>query len=983
MTPEQFILKWRDNKRKESAASKQHFLELCEVLEVPKPGDLGTPKNAYDFECIVTKSSGGKGYADVWKAGCFIWEYKGDRKSLTAAYSQIKDYAADLDNPPLLIVSDMSEIRIHTNFTNTPSVTHVIKLPDLISVEARRKLRYAFLRPEKLRPDETAESVTADAAATIGALATRLRAEGHDPRPVAHFLNKLVFCMFAQDIGLLPGYLFTEIMEESSKNSELFVPMISTLFAAMGHPNGLFGTTRIPWFNGGLFDDEEVLSLGHYELNDLLAAAQLDWSLVEPSIFGALFERGLDPAKRMEMASLFDARSGKIQVSATRDLFDSGSDKGIGIHYTDTEKIMRIIEPVVLRPLGLEWQDAKSRISNQLERSAQAKSETDRSRGLAEAHDIWLTFRWRLSEYRVLDPACGSGNFLYLALLHLKDFELLVQKEGRELGMPDVEQGITPDNLMGIEINPYAAELAQVTIWIGEIQWQLENGFTIDRVPILDSLPSIQCRDALLNPDGGETPWPVTDAIIGNPPFLGSKRLVSKLRAEYVERIFAAYKGRVPAAADLVCYWIVKAGEALRSDRAAHVGLVATNSIRSGISRQSVKSAIRDLVIYDAWASEPWVVDGAAVRVSMISFSKSGQVPGGTRHLGGKPVDLIYPNLRAGDHEADVDITRAKRLRENKNISFMGITKTGPFDVDGELARRWLRLPLNPNGRPNAEILRPTVNGRDLVGRARDRWIIDFTGMEERDACQFEAPFEYALRTVRPLREKNRQSRNRENWWQFERPRPAMWQSIGERSRYIGTSMVSKHRLFRWLESSVVPQNLVIVIARDDDTTMGILQSSFHRIWALRLGSSLEDRPRYTPSTVFETFPFPPGLTPDRPAHAYAKNPKAMAIADAMRELDMKRENWLLPSDMIERVPEIVEGYPDRVVPQSRRAGEELKQRFLTNLYNKFPTWLENAHNDLDQAVADAYGWRADVSEAETLAHLLALNEKRAAAEAE
>ena len=664
MEPEEFIERWRDNTRKESAASKQHFLELCGVLEVPQPGDPGFANEDYDFERSVKKTGGGKGFADVWKRDCFVWEYKGDRKSLVAAYAQAKEYASDLDNPPLLIVSDMSEIRIHTNFTNTPSVTHTIKLPDLNSVEARRDLRYAFLDPERLRPVETPETVTQDAAASVGALATKLRADGYDSRRVAHFLNKLVFCMFAEDIDLLPGYVFTEVMEECSKKSDLFEPMVTSLFRAMKEKDGLFGATAIPWFNGGLFDDDDVLPLGFYEINDLLAAAQLDWSAVEPSIFGTLFEKGLDPARRKEMASLFDARAGAIETSVTRDLFDSSSDKGVGIHYTDADKIMKIVEPVVLRPLRLEWEEAKKKIAALRAKKDEARSGGAKTRAENEARGIWHDFRDRLGKYRVLDPACGSGNFLYLALIHLKNFDLAVLNEGSAMGLPPDNQRITPDTVMGIEINPYAAELAQVTLWIGEIQWQLENGFGVSRRPILDSLPNIQCRDALINMNGTETQWPNADVILGKPPFLGGKLLITELGEEYVGKIFTAYKGRVPAEADLVCYWFVKAGELTQLKNAELVGLVSTNSIRGGANRRALQTSTQELTIFDAWSDEPWVIDGASVRVSLVCFARPNEKATTTIHLDGEVVEEIFADLTARCGRAGVNLTSAVSLLE-------------------------------------------------------------------------------------------------------------------------------------------------------------------------------------------------------------------------------------------------------------------------------------------------------------------------------
>jgi hypothetical protein len=380
---------------------------------------------------------------------------KGPKKNLTAAYAQLKEYSDALENPPLLIVSDMSEIRVHTNFTNSIAVQHTIALPDLISVEARQRLRWCFTDPEKLRPNVTRESVTREAAKTFGTIANKLRNQGYEPRRVAHFLNRLVFCLFAEDIGLLPKRLFADILEESVKSSEGFQSMLGDLFRSMKDRGGRFGTVSVPWFNGGLFDDDDVLPLGWQEIRDLFDASQLDWSAIEPSIFGTMLEAGLDPDKRELMASLFDP--------ATRPAKKAGAaDKGVGIHYTDPATIMKLIDPVVVAPLRQAWEDAKSQIQNYRAKRDRTKFGAAQTTAENKARAVWTDFRERLEAFRVLDPACGSGNFLYLALIHLKNFDLEVINEGLRMGLPLDRQRVTPHAVMGIETNPYAAELAPI-----------------------------------------------------------------------------------------------------------------------------------------------------------------------------------------------------------------------------------------------------------------------------------------------------------------------------------------------------------------------------------------------------------------------------------------------------------------------------------------------------------------------------------------
>lgn len=521
MTPEAFKEKWQAAAQSETAGAQEHFIDLCRLLEVPTPTEADPSRTWYRFEKNVLKLDGRPGRADVWRKSCFAWEYKGNKKNLTTAYSQLKEYADALENPPLLIVSDMREIRIHTNFTNTIAQTSVFQLPDLNAFEVRQKLRWAFTDPERLRPELTREKVTAAAATAFGQIAQNLIAQGHDRQRVAHFLNKLVFCLFAQDVELLPDYIFSSILDEGIKQPDDFADMLRQLFGLMSSRGGRFGTTFIPWFDGGLFDDDDVLPLHLFEIKEVAAAARLDWSAIEPSIFGTLFERGLDPQKRKQMASLFDPVSADRPSAAPS---TGKADKGVGIHYTDPATIMKIIEPVVLRPLRREWEDVKAKVTAAQTKANAAGSDAARTRHRNVARETYLEFRQRLGRFRVLDPACGSGNFLYLALWHLKDFDLAVMSQGKSLGLPQDDQRVVPQAMFGIEINPYAAELARVTIWIGELQWQLRNGFGIHRSPILGALPGIECRDALLNPDDTEAEWPPADAIVGNPPFLGDKK---------------------------------------------------------------------------------------------------------------------------------------------------------------------------------------------------------------------------------------------------------------------------------------------------------------------------------------------------------------------------------------------------------------------------------------------------------------------------
>ena len=947
MNAQGFIAKWRASELKESSAAHEHFIDLCRLLGEPTPAQDDPSGTRYCFERGARKDTGGRGWADVWKRHCFAWEYKGKHKDLNAAFNQLRQYALALENPPLLIVSDMARFRIYTNWTNSVSVVHEFALEDLADAAVRDKLKWAMSDPERLRPGESRQALTERAATAFAALAQALRARDHDPQQVAHFVNRLVFCMFAEDVGLLPNDMFTRMLDHSRRRPQDFAAMARELFGAMS-AGGRVGFETVAWFNGGLFDSDDALALTREEIETTLKAAALDWSEIDPSILGTLFERGLDPAKRSQL----------------------------GAHYTDRDKIMQIIEPVVTRPWLKEWEKARAEIALRLERADVASASATRTRQRGQAERTLRDFLEKLRAFTILDPACGSGNFLYLALHALKDLEHRVQLEAESMGLQRAFPAVGPANVKGIEINPYAAELARVSVWIGEIQWMRRNGFSGARDPILDPLDTIECRDAILNPDGSEPDWPAADVVIGNPPFLGGKLLRSSLGGAYVESLQRLFGPRIHGEADLVCHWFDKAQRLVADGKIARAGLVATNSIRGGRNRSVLDQIDEQGTIYDAWSDEPWVVDGAAVRVSLVCFS--GREDGYQNFLDGLNVAGISADLTSGT----ADITKAKSLPRNLKIAFMGDIKNGPFDIPGDLAREWLRRPANPNGRPNSDVLRPWVNGMDLTRRSSGKWIVDFgPSMDKPQAALYEVPFQHAMEKVKPARQGNRNKKVRESWWRHEAPRPVMWKVLCGLTRYIATPRVAKYRLFVWCDARVCPDCQLIVIARDDDTTFGILHSRFHESWSLRLCTWLGkgNDPRYTPTTTFQTFPFPQGLSPDIPAADYAKEAHAVAIAAAARRLVELRDRWLNPPEWVEWVDEPVPGYPKRPVPRDETAAKELKKRTLTNLYNARPQWLADAHAALDAAVAAAYGWDADISEEDALAALLALNlaEKR------
>ena len=924
LTPQQFVAKWRHNTRKERSAAQEHFIDLCRLVGHPTPGEAATSES-YDFEAGAAKQRGGSGWADVWKRGYFAWEYKGPHADLARAYQQLLQYREALENPPLLVVSDLDLIEIHTNFTNTVKQVYRLTLDDLLTPAGQERLRAVFTDPEALRAQQTTQQVTEAAAREFARLADLLRRWKEDPHRAAHFLIRLLFCLFAEDIGLLPRGLFSRLIQGTHMRPAAFVQQLSQLFAAMS-TGGFFGAEEIAYFNGRLFDDAVVLELDSDGLDILARASRLDWSSIEPSIFGTLFERSLDPDKRAQL----------------------------GAHYTSRDDILLIVEPVLMAPLRRRWAEIQQQARALAARRDAAANASQRTRLDNELRALLTGFAHELSQVRVLDPACGSGNFLYVALKQLLDLEKAVITEAADLQLPTFFPTVGPEQLRGIEVNDYAHELAQVTVWIGYIQWLRDNGFGQPSQPILKPLDTIQHMDAVLAFDASGQPvdphWPEADVIIGNPPFLGGSKLRRGLGDSYAELLWRLYEGRVPNGADLVTYWFERTRTLIESHKVQRAGLLATNSIRGGSNRKVLERIKETGDIFMAWSDRAWVLDGAAVRVSMIGFDGGKEQ---VRSLDGMLITTINPDLTG-----TTNLSTARHLTENEQLCFRSDEKGGPFDIDAELAARMIGAPTNPNGRPNSDVVRPYVNGLDVTRRPRNVWVIDFgADMSEGDAAMYELPFEHVRRYVKPLRALVRSPKEQQYWWLHRRPAPDMRAAVANLPRYIATPAVAKHRLFVWLDGKTIPDHQLYIIAREDDYFFGVLHSKLHELWALRLGTYLGvgNDPRYTPTTTFETFPFP-----WPPSRELADDPRVAAIAAAARALVEKRDRWLNPDGA---------------------DAAELKKRTLTNLYNQRPTWLDLAHRQLDHAVLDAYGWPHDLPDHEILARLLALNLERAAAQ--
>ncbi len=950
MTPKQFIEKWKDNPLKERASYQLHFIDLCALVGVPTPSPATA--ETYCFERGATRTGAGQGWADVWKQNHFGFEYKATRSNLGAALKQLMTYALALDNPPLLVVCDTNIIEIHTHFTNAPSEVHTIGLEDIGEPANLEKLRWLFTNPDKFHPKRTITQITEEAAGKFAALAQSLNARGHAPQTVAHFLNQCLFCLFAEDAELLPGKLFERLLDKSQTDPAKLSTRLEELFNAM-RKGGDFALEDIYWFNGGLFEKIEILPLDTSEIKILHEAAKLDWSDIEPSIFGTLFERGLDPLKRSQL----------------------------GAHYTDAQSIMRIIKPVIVEPLAKEWETARIEIA---EKIAKRKKSGDKAERDAQA--VFLTFLEKLKAFKVLDPACGSGNFLYLALRALKDLEHRANLDAEALGLHrQISIECSPTNVLGIEINTYAAELARVTVWIGEIQWMLKNGYPIRKNPILQPLDHIENRDAILNADGSEAQWPAVNVIIGNPPFLGDKKMRSELGDEYTEALRKCYADRVPGGADLVTYWFEKSRAQIEAGNCQLAGLVATQSVRKGLNQKVLARICDTTRIFNAWSDEEWINEGAAVRVSLVCFGSLSlweRAEGEGAVLDGKAVENIHADLTAAE---GLNLTSAKPLDENTKVAFIGTQKNGPFDIPGDMARQWLKQP-NPNRQSNSDVVRPWLNGMDITRRTSDTWIVDFgVEMTEQEVARYELPYLYGIQHIKPLRTGKREERANEKWWLHQRPRPDLRAALAPLKRYIATPRVAKHRVFVWLDVSVLPDSRLCAIAREDDVVFGVLCSHIHEIWALANASmhGVGNDPTYNAKSCFETFPFPEGLTPNLDPADYT-NPSSAEIAIAAQELNKLRETWLNPlewTDWVRTPEEEKAGYPLRPIAKPVHEAD-LKKRTLTNLYNARPAWLDNAHKALDAAVAKAYSWddyTPEMPDEEILRRLLALNLARSA----
>jgi hypothetical protein len=1037
-----FIDRWKRSGAAERANYQLFLSELCDLLGVPGP-EPTTPddsENAYVFERSVTfhhsDGSTSMGRIDLYKRGCFVLEAKQgvEKREQEAALSeaskaktksikkgtaqrgsgawdeamlkargQAEQYARALPasegRPPLLIVVDVGHsIELYSEFTCTGGAyvpypdprSYRILLDRLDDPEVQKNLALAWTDPKALDPSRRSARVTREIAQSLGRLAQSLESAGHSAEAVATFLMRALFTMFAEDVELLPKDSFINLLKSLNGDHEKFVPMIEELWGRM--KTGGFSTVlreKVLRFNGGLFDDATALPLNDDQFNLLIEAAKSDWRDVEPAIFGTLLERALNPIERHRL----------------------------GAHYTPRAYVERLVVPTIVEPLRAEW-DAVKAAAVTLDRQGKQK----------EAAAEVQRFHRRLCEIRVLDPACGSGNFLYVTLEHLKRLEGEVYNALDRLGHEQAAlemAGFTvdPHQLLGIEVNPRAAAIAELVLWIGYLQWHFRTrGKVTPPEPIIKAFHNIVCRDAVLAWDrtepvlddkgkavtrwdgrtmkkhpvtGEEVPdetarvpvakyinarpakWPEADFIVGNPPFIGTAKMRDALGDGYTEAVRAAHS-EVGESSDFVMYWWNIAAHLVRGGRVQRFGFITTNSLRQTFNRRVLEphlTAKDPLSLTFAIPDHPWVdsADGAAVRIAMTT-ARAGRHEGELKHVTKEmphpdgEIEVVLAGQRGLIH-ADLtvgsNVAAAEPLSANEGLSCPGVKLHGAgFIVTPDEAKN-LGLGRIVGLEKHIRLYR---NGRDLTATSRDVMVIDLFGLTAEEVRRrFPEVFQWVFDRVKPERDAKSGTPDGAGyakfWWLFGKPRPQLREMLARLPRYIATVETMKHRLFVFLDASILPDNRLIIFAFNDAYDLGILSSRIHVVWALATGATLEDRPVYTKTACFEKFPFPT-----------ATDAQHVRIRELAESLDGHRKRQLTqhPKLTLTDIYNVLE---------KLRTGASLNAEEQLTHEEGLVSVLRQLHDDLDAAVAAAYGLTVTATDEEILAFLCALNVQRAADE--
>ncbi len=1012
-----FIARWTASGAAERANYQLFLSELCDALDLPRPDPTVDDEthNAYVFEKTVPLPHGTAGRIDLYRRGGFVLEAKqgSDRVDAPPALSQqveqqrrqrrrgtatrgtaawdtamerarqqAQNYARNLPadevrdgRPPFLLVVDVGQsIALYSEFSRSGGTyipfpdpaSYRLALADLLDDEKRDLLRAVWLDPMSLDPSRRSARVTRDIADRLARLARSLEG-AHPAEDVAHFLMRCLFTMFAEDVGLLPNRAFTQLLADSRLNVASFPPLVEELWRTMAH-GGFSVALRlsVPHFDGGLFEDATALPLSVDQLQLLIEAAQADWRDVEPAIFGTLLVRALDPAERHKL----------------------------GAHFTPRAYVERLVLPTIIEPLRNEWDAVKA--------AALLLAEQGKA---AEALTQVEAFQRRLASVRILDPACGSGNFLYVTLEHLKRLEGEVLEVRRSLGqgqmLLEMEGSmVRPEQFHGIEVTPWAAAIAELVLWIGFLQWHRRTrGDVRPPEPILRNLHNIECRDAVLAWDaveplldaaghpvtrwdgrttkphpvtGLEVPdetarvpawryvnprpaeWPEVDFVVGNPPFVGTARMRDALGDGYVEAIRRAYSD-VPNSVDYVMFWWDKAAGLARNGKVQRFGLITTNSLRQTFNRRVLEhhlSAEPPLSLLFAIPDHPWVdsADGAAVRIAM-TVGATGKERGLLQEVvseepGEDETAIITFRRSEGQIFANLtigsDVAGAVALDANGGISGRGVQLFGSgFIVTPEEAAS---LGLGRIAGLERHI-RPYLNGRDLTATPRKVMVIDLFGLRAEDVRErYPEVYQWVYERVKPERDQNNRASYRNNWWIHGEPRANLRPALAGLSRFIATVETSKHRFFVFLDASILPDNMLVNIALDDAHFLGVLSSRIHVTWALAAGGRLGvgNDPRYNKSRCFEPFPFP--------AATGAQQDRIRAIADEV-DAHRKRQQAQHPKLTLTDMYNVLE---------KLRSGEALTAKERQVHEQGLVSVLKQLHDELDLAVFDAYGWPSD-----------------------
>jgi len=973
-------------------ANLQMFLtELCTLLDLPQPEPARADRNdnAYIFERSVTElfANGGKTSRriDLYKRGCFILEGKDTGKqtdsdgwdaSIIKALNQAENYVralpAEEGRPPLIIVVDVgNSFALYSEFSRSGGNyvaypdprNYKIPLEKLRDENIRERLRSAWLEPLSLDPTRYAGKITRVIADQLAELAKSLEISGHPAEEVASFLMRCLFTMFSEDVGLLPNRSFTALLEGLQAKPESFCRQLRSLWQTMNA--GGFSPaldTDVLRFNGGLFADAHVIELTSEQVGLLFKAAKADWCYVEPAIFGTLLERALNPQERHKL----------------------------GAHYTPRAYVERLVLPTIIEPLRAEWAEVQAAVQTyQQQRKTKA--------AVAEIRK----FHHQLCQIRVLDPACGSGNFLYVTLEHMKRLEgEVLEVLGNIVKSGSFElEGLTvdPHQFLGMEINPRAAKIAEMVLWIGYLQWHFRTyGKVNPPEPVLRDFHNIEHRDALiaydavelisdeqgkpvtrwdgltykaspitgeqipdesvqveqyryLNPRQAE--WPQADYIVGNPPFIGASTMRRTLGEGYVDAVRSTWP-QVPESADFVMHWWHIAAETVRAGRAKRFGFITTNSIKQTFNRRVVQAQLEaknPLSLAFAIPDHPWVDagDGAQVRIAMtvgMAGAQEGRLLQVRDETSGEQ-DEIEVNLqeRRGRLFADLNtganVAASKQLQSNSQLSNRGVSLFGAgFILSPEEAQQLgLGTVLGLN-----QHIRAYRNGRDLAQSPRGVMVIDLFGLSV-DAVRdrFPAVYQWVLEKVKPERDQNNRESRKKNWWLFGEPNPRLRNQLDGLPRYITTVETSKHRTFQFLDADILPDNKLVNIAIKDSFCLGILSNRLHVVWSLAAGSRLGigNDSVYVKTTCFETFPFP-DATPEQQMEIR----RLAECIDAHRKRQQAQHPELTMTGMYN-------------VLEKLRAGTELNAKEKVINTQGLVSILRELQDNLDRAVFAAYGW--------------------------